>query len=281
MPYADLHMHSTASDGVLSVQTMFDMAREAGLGAVAVTDHDTLEGAKEALAFAASYPFHVIAGVELTTAFEGRNIHLLGYFVDPDFDGFEELFEERRRKRAERALAVADNLAAAGYPVSSQAMLERGGTVNRSLLARMLVEAGEASSVADAFDRLIGLKSPYYVETSYPDVVDAISLVRASGGFPFIAHPALYKVVDLIPRLADAGLAGVEAFHTEQTSAESEELVELAGRLGLAVSGGSDWHGDDTHGASLGGAGLSRERYEAFCAACGHEEAASSERGRP
>lgn len=266
---ADLHMHSTASDGVLEAQEILERAQGLDLKAIAITDHDALDGARAARCAAADVAVEVIAGVEISTQTDGRDVHMLGYFIDLDDEALESFFLENRLHREQRACAIADNMAADGYSVSSELMHATGQTLNRALLARLLVESGEARSIDDAFARLIGESSPYYVDNSYPASVEAIELINAAGGSAFIAHPAHYHVVDLIAPLAREGLTGVEAYHTMQTAAQSAELVAIAEELGLGVSGGSDWHGDATHHARLGGAGLSEEAFADFCRACG------------
>lgn len=266
---ADLHTHSTFSDGTRSPEENVALAKKLGLEAVAVTDHDNLGGARAALEKGRELGISVIPGVEISTQTDGRDVHLLGYFVAFDDEGLSQAFQENAERRKKRVCAIADRLADAGYHVSGREMLASGETPNRSNLARRLVEQGHAQSIDDAFDRLIGKSSPYYVPNTYLSTVAAIALVRDAGGYPFIAHPAHYHVVDLIAPLQAEGLFGLEAWHTLQTPEETRELVRLADELGLATSGGSDWHGDSAHGARLGGAGLSRERYEAFLRACG------------
>lgn len=267
--YADLHTHSTFSDGTRSPEENVALAKELGLEAVAVTDHDNLEGARAALGKGRELGISVIPGVEISTQTEGRDVHLLGYFVDLDDEGLSRAFQDNAERRTRRVCAIADKLADAGYCVSGREMLASGETPNRSNLARRLVELGCARDIDDAFDRLIGKNSPYYVPNSYLPTAEAIALVREAGGYPFIAHPAHYHVVDLIAPLRAEGLFGLEAWHTLQTPKETRELVRCAGELGLAISGGSDWHGDSAHGARLGGAGLSQEHYDAFLRACG------------
>ena len=269
MVYADLHMHSTASDGVLSPEEIIERAVRSGLSAISITDHDTVAGSQRACACARD--IFVVPGVEITTQTDGRYVHMLGYFFDLDNKELGDFFAENRLRREERACAIADNLAADGFAVSGKAMRETGMTLNRSLLARMLVEAGDATSIDEAFRRLIGHTSPYYVECAYPSTVEAIRLIVGAGGCAFIAHPAQYHVVDLIESFARASMTGLEAYHTMQSCEDSAMLVDLAASLELGVSGGSDWHGDMTHGASLGGAGLSREQYQAFLRSCGHD----------
>lgn len=269
--FADLHTHSTCSDGTRRPEEIVDLAADLGLGAVAVTDHDSLLGSRRAVAHAAErgLGIDVVPGVEVSTQTDGRDVHLLGYFVDLGDAALSAAFEESREHRRLRACRIADKMADAGYDVSGEELLASGATPNRSNLARLLAKKGYCRDINDAFDRLIGDDSPYFVPNEYLATVEAIRLVRQAGGLAFVAHPAAYHVTDLIPRFAAAGMAGLEAFHTLQSAEDSRELLAQAEALGLAVSGGSDWHGDAAHGSTLGGAGLDEERYRAFRVACG------------
>ena len=287
--FADLHTHSTCSDGVLSCEEMLAAARRDSLAVLAVTDHDTMEGAAELAAAVAdasasdagavatagsravSPQVKAVPGMELSTQRDGRPVHILAYFCGEGDAALAEICVRTNESRTERALTIAERLEAAGYPVHPEELATCGKVVNRSLVARALVKAGAAPDTDTVFDTLIGLDCPYYVDRADIDSLEAIALVREAGGFPFIAHPAAYHVVDLIAAFAKEGLAGVEAFYPQHTQKERADLALLAGELGLAVSGGSDWHGDATHGSSLGAAGLDRAQFAAFIEACGRD----------
>lgn len=271
MPFADLHTHSTASDGVLTPEQMIAIALEKGISALAITDHDSLEGSRMAIEASANTPIHVIPGVEVSTLFEGRDVHMLAYFIDPFNPELVRQFEENTHKRRERSLKMARLLQKAGFPIDPDELAARKSLVNRSLLARILVEHGCAASVDDCFRTLVGRGSPYYVDVDYPNTIETIRLIRECKGYAFIAHPAAYRVVDLIPTFAQEGITGVEAYYTLHTPEQTSELLEIARELGLAVSGGSDWHGDGTHNAFLGSAGLSEEDFELFLLACNRQ----------
>lgn len=269
MPYADLHVHSTHSDGVLDCPHIVERAENhETLQVIAISDHDTLEGAKHGLKVCANSSITCIPAVEISTKTNMRDVHLLGYFIDLQSNCLDDLFNETREKRRKRTLDLADRLHDAGFPISAEEVLSACKIVNRSNLARMLVERGCSQSVDDCFLKLIGSKSPYYVDVAYPDTVEAIHLVREAGGYPFVAHPAHYQVVDLLEGFKGEGLVGLEAFHSMQTAQQSADLIRFAKEHDLAVSGGSDWHGDATHGTDIGGAGLEKEAFELFLSAC-------------
>lgn len=269
MPFADLHIHSTSSDGVL---TPFEIVARAAkletLHALAITDHDSLDAVHIGMQESARNKLDFVVGVEITTRYDARNVHMLGYFVDPDNRALNEFFEENRQRRTQRTYRMAELLQADGFSISPQDLYDTHEVVNRLLLARLLVKQGCARDTEDAFTRLVGQQTDYYVDVDYPDSIETIGLIAEAGGFAFIAHPAQYHVVDLVDTFAKAGMTGLEAYHTMQTPRQSAQLVQLACDLGLAVSGGSDWHGDATHGACLGACGLDEEAYRAFCAAC-------------
>lgn len=270
MAFADLHMHSSASDGTCKPDKLAQEACTASsLHAFALTDHDTLDGLLDAQRGAAALGLDFVPGVEITTKHDGRAVHLLGYFVDPSSAQLAAYLDDNRQRRADRVYQMADLMRDAGFPVSGQEMRDSGATPNRPLLARLLMERGCVADVDEAFKRYLGSSSPYYVDAVYPDTLEAIELVRAAGGYAFVAHPARYRIVDLIEPFARAGITGVEAYHSLQTREQSRQLVALAGDLGLAVSGGSDWHGDAARKAEPGGCGLDEQEYESFLRSCG------------
>ena len=210
----------------------------------------------------------LVPGVEITTRYDKRAVHMLGYFIDPTSSALVEYLDENRRKRADRVYKMADLLHEHGYPVCADDLRATGETPNRPLLGRLLVERGCVADVDEAFKKLLGSTSPCYVDVVYPDTIEAMRLIAEAGGYAFVAHPARYRIVDLIGRFAREGMTGLEAYQTLQTPEQSAELVEIAQSLGLGISGGSDWHGDKVRRAQLGGAGLTEEQYHAFLAAC-------------
>lgn len=269
MSFADLHTHTTASDGIQKPAQLIELAlRSDGLGAVAITDHDSLDAARDLASMDVPASLDVLHGVEITTSLDGRAIHMLGYFVDVDDADLEAFLRENRLRRGDRAIRIAERLHDAGFDLSPEEVAGAGSCINRPLLARLLVEQGVAASTDDAFARFLGSASPYYVDVTYPDAREAIELIRAANGHAFVAHPVRSGVVDLIDSLASAGMRGLEAYHTRHAQERSAELVEIARRLGLGVSGGSDWHGDELHASSLGAAGLDEPGYRAFLQAC-------------
>jgi predicted metal-dependent phosphoesterase TrpH len=250
----DLHTHSSVSDGTESPADLLRTARNAGLDVVALTDHDTTAG--WALAEAARPSgLTVVPGMELSCRwFPGDqppiSVHLLAYLFDPLHPGFAAERLRLRDERLERGERIVTALAADGYPVVWQQIVERsgGGVVGRPHVARALVDAGVVESVDAAFATLLHHRSPYYVAKADTDVREGIALVRAAGGVPVFAHGLATKrgrVVgdDAIAAMAEAGLLGLEVDHPDHAPHERAHLRGVAAELGLIVTGSSDYHG--------------------------------------
>lgn len=241
----DLHMHSTASDGLYAPAEVVAKAASTGLAAVALTDHDTIDGVAEARAAAAPLGLRVVTGVELSAMDdEGDELHLLGLHVD-DLAVLEAPLAHFRITRATRADRMIERLAAVGAPIAREAVdrIADGGVIGRPHVARALVEAKHARDLRDAFDRFLGFGRPAYVAKEHFPLRDAIALVHDAGGLAVWAHPGSNGSSDRVQALADLGLDGVEVFHPSHSTADIERLAMLADAFGLITSGGSDWHG--------------------------------------
>lgn len=252
---ADLHTHTTASDGLLAPWQLIEAARQRGLAAIAITDHDTVEGVQEALAIA-SPGLLIVVGVELSCVLGGVDVHMLGYGFDPTAAGLRALLSERAGERRTRAAAIVERLIVLGVPVSLNrvAELAGSGTIGRPHVARALVEAGHALSVGDAFDRFLGAGQPAYVERAELTPHRAIAQIHAAGGAAVLAHP-LYSLgyADFLLGLVDAGLDGIEVVYPDHTPITQRYLSSLAAAYGLVETGGTDFHGDfGRPGTSLG-----------------------------
>jgi hypothetical protein len=254
----DLHTHSTASDGLLAPSQLVWQAHEAGLDLLALTDHDSTEGVAEATATGARAGVQVIPGVEVNTTLpEHRGeAHVLGYYVDMVDTRFQESLRFIREARVRRAEQIVERLRAQGLDITWEHVRELAkGTVGRPHIALALMEHGDASSIADAFDKYISPGKPAYVPRYKLSPQDAVHLIRAAGGVPVLAHPGGVTELaeQVLPDLAQAGLLGIECYYGDYDDATVSRLAGIAGHFGLIATGGSDYHGPNVHPTPLGG----------------------------
>lgn len=253
----DLHTHSTASDGLNSPTELVTLAHQAGLTMIALTDHDSTDGLAEAQAAGQSLGVTIIPGIEINTYLpQGRGeAHVLGYYFDtanPELQAFLRFLRDARAKRGERMVAL---LREQGYDITWERVRELArGAVGRPHVALALIEKGYADSVSDAFDRYISPGRPAYVPRFKMVPEDAVRLLRSVHGVPVLAHPMrLFGLEDdLLPRLMQAGLLGLECYYGEYDDGAVEHLLELAEQHGLVATGGSDYHGPNIHPTPLG-----------------------------
>jgi 3',5'-nucleoside bisphosphate phosphatase len=253
---ADLHTHSTASDGLLAPARLIQQASERGLSVLALTDHDTTMGLDEALAAGRRHGVRVIAGIELSTDVEHGQMHMLGYGIDRHEAGLLSTLEALRASRRARAQQIVDRLRALGIDVDPAAVrpTSSGEAVGRPHVARAMVAAGHVTSVREAFDRYIGEGRPAYVASRRLSPPDAARLIAKAGGIPVLAHPFTFpRFREEIPPLIDAGLQGIEVYYGEYTGLQIQELEDIADRYQLLKTGGSDYHGEGVrNGRGLG-----------------------------
>ena len=243
-PHVDLHAHSTASDGSRSPTAVVAAAKAAGLSAIAITDHDTMDGVAEAVAAADKFGIRVVPGVELSATDGQREVHLLGLHIQRA-SAIEDSLRTFRERRHERAIQIVAKLNELGVPVSFDDVLARAGdaAIGRPHIARVLIEGAWARDSRDAFDRYLGSGRPAYVPKHRLSVADAIALVHAGGGLAILAHPGAEGRRETIERFAAHGLDGVEVRHPGHTTEDTNRLAALTEFFGLVPSGGSDWHG--------------------------------------
>ena len=252
----DLHTHSLRSDGALEPAELVRRAAARGVTIQALSDHDTLSGVAEAVAEGERLGVRVIAATELNTESEWGDVHVLAYFVDPADEELESRLRWLRENRGRRIELMVEKLNALGHHVSIERVREiaQGGSLGRPHLAQALFEAGHVPSYDAAFDTLISKESPAYVARVGLAPIEAVELVRAHGGVPSLAHPGTVEGLEsLMPRLVDAGLAGIECYYGSHTPAWTAYCLRLAARFSLVPTGGSDFHGRGEHGADLGG----------------------------
>ena len=250
----DLHAHSRASDGAFDPAAVVAMASEAGLVALALTDHDTLAGVPAARAAGASLGVRIVAGVELSVTQGSREIHMLGLHI-ADVDALEAALADVRESRRTRAASIVLKLNALGVPITSEAVFREAGdgAVGRPHVARALMAGGWVRDFSEAFDRYLGAGRPANVEKQQITCAEGIRLIHQCGGLAVIAHPGPDGRRELLEPLVALGLDGVEVLHPGHRSEDIARLRALTEFFGLVPSGGSDWHGA-TAGARVLGA---------------------------
>ncbi|MFW6206571.1 MAG: PHP domain-containing protein [Gemmatimonadota bacterium] len=263
----DLHLHSNASDGECPPDEVVRRALDANLDVISLTDHDTVGGVNDAREAATGSPIHVIPGLEVSSTWEGHDIHVLGYFVDVESPALRDYAEHARRRRIERMREMLLLLEDIGIEVPFEEVLDAAGEEVESLarphLAEALVEAGHVQNVPEAFMRYIGDDGPAFVPTRVQDPSRAVELIREADGLASWAHPPRDQLDGLLPVLVEAGLEGLEIYRPNHLPRQVEDLKGRARRYDLVVTGGSDWHGPD-RGRNLGDFYVSSEEVEAF-----------------
>jgi 3',5'-nucleoside bisphosphate phosphatase len=255
---ADLHLHTLFSDGTFSPEELAQRGAQLGLMAMALTDHDTVEGAPRMAQACANLGIEFIPGTELTAEFDGHEVHLLGYFMDvqqPRLLAAIKKFQDVRQERIHEMVARLNRL---GFPLRAETVFGLANCLSpgRPHVARALAQEGLCSSMDEAFERFLKKGRPAWVPKYKISALDAMDLLHQAGGLAVLAHPGLNHCDQIIPHLADAGLDGLECFHSKQTSTQSEYYLALAERLDLAVTGGSDCHGLSKGKPLIGGVRL-------------------------
>jgi hypothetical protein len=254
---ADLHLHTTYSDGSYTPAQLVDLARRSGLSAIAITDHDTFAAIAAARQVAGA-SVEVIAGVEITTEFRGKELHLLAYFFDLENVPLRAALDHLQKERIGRFHEMIERLGGLGIHFKPEEMA-RAPSLGRRHLAEMLVQAKKASSVREAFQRWLGDHGRANVPKVRLPIADALALVRAAGGVASWAHPNYDCTRESLLELKRLGLAAIEAEYPAFRASRAKELRQLAGELGLAISGGSDCHGPDEARRAVGTCSIAHE----------------------
>jgi len=245
MKFADLHLHTSFSDGTYTPSELVLKSLKAGLDAVAVTDHDTVEGLEETIKLGKDNGLEVLPAIELSSERQGCEIHILGYLLDfRDKDLLDKL-NFLKKNRVERAYNIIDKLGGLGLKLNPETVfdLSKGGTVGRLHIARAMLKDKLIKSLSEAFQKYIGDSSPAYVAGFKFSPQEAIALIRKSGGIPVLAHPYTIKDDDLLNELISYGIMGLEAYYPEHSQAQVNFYLNLAQEKSLLVTGGSDCHG--------------------------------------
>lgn len=264
----DLHVHTTASDGVLSPAEVIWLANRCGLRGIAITDHDTVSGLTDSTLFsiADDCNIQIISGIEINTDFEDEEVHILGYFIDVKNLHLLERLEEIKKARLERTEKIINCLHAMDFDVSLERVYQVAGTgtVGRPHIAMVMIENGYAGTIKEVFDKYLGRGGPAYVPRYrlLPD--EAVNLIEKAGGVPVLAHPGLIKKRMVINKIMQMGVKGLEAFYPEHTEAQTNDFISFGHDHGLVITGGSDFHGTENTRNQLGCAGLDLLSFQHF-----------------
>ncbi|MCC7008638.1 MAG: PHP domain-containing protein [Acidobacteria bacterium] len=263
----DLHLHTTASDGRSSPEELAREAHAVGITIMAVTDHDTTAAIRRTQAAAADAGMVCIAGIEVTAVYRSKDVHILGYFIDPEATALLDFLSVQQQQRRRRLLEMLERLEGLGVAIDAgplvAATAQDGRSVGRPLVAAALVAAGHAADIGDAFERFLADGRPAFVARRGSPPEEVVARIHEAGGLVSLAHPGKMGLDAMIPGLIDHGLDGIEAFHPDHTADDQARYIALADAHGLCVTGGSDYHG---HGSGrvegFGRVALPRERYD-------------------
>jgi predicted metal-dependent phosphoesterase TrpH len=266
----DLHTHTTASDGRCTPEELVERAAAAGVTVLAVTDHDTVAGTSRTAAACARAGIEFVPGIEITAIVDGGDVHVLGYFIDGDSLALRSFLAEQRQHRVDRIRQMVDRLAGHGMVLDGDAIVapaiaNPSVSIGRPSVARALVAAGHVVSIDEAFGKWLGHGCPGFLPRmgAHPDEV--FDRIHKAGGIASLAHPVLVGHDEWIPGFAAAELDALEAYHSDHDAAATERYLRMADDLGLAVSGGSDYHADEAHGPGRpGSVSLPAERFDAL-----------------
>ena len=270
MNLIDLHTHSDASDGSLAPGELVTYALQKGAAAIALTDHDTVAGLPEALRVAEASHFELVPGLEISAAYTGGGMHILGYFIDHADPFLQQELEHLQEARRERNPKIIVRLQELGIPITyDQVLALSGGQIGRPHIAQAMLQIGAVQSLDEAFKHYLTKGAPAYVEKFRFPPDRAISLIRQAGGIPVLAHPFTLncttreQLIRLLRELKEQGLQGLECLYSEHTPEQTGEYLALAEKLDLLVTGGSDFHGRNKEGVEvLTGYGALRIPYD-------------------
>jgi predicted metal-dependent phosphoesterase TrpH len=263
--YADLHLHTTFSDGTYSPEQLVIEANRSGFAAIAITDHDILDGIEPALLAGEQYGVEVIPGVELSAESDGEEIHILGFYMDCQNQQFREKLREFRGSRHVRAMGMVDKLNQLGMDIEYDDVFKRvdSTSVGRPHVAAALVERGHVATLSEAFSRFLGDGRPAYLPKQKLSPTEAVAMILEVDGIPVLAHPGVSQQ-DILPELVSSGLMGLEAFHPYHTVELSNYYCDLAKQYNLLITGGSDYHGQGKDKMAMGSIRLPYEYVDAL-----------------
>jgi len=264
MKFADLHLHTQFSDGTFTPEELAGHGARLGFAALALTDHDTVEGCARMAAACAAAGIEFIPGAELTAEHDDTELHVLGYFLDTQNQKLLAEIAKFQAVRQNRIREMVARINEQGMPFEADSVfaLANCRSPGRPHVARALVKAGLVASLDEAFERFLKKNRPAWVPKAKVSALEGIDLIHQAGGLAVMAHPGLNRTDEVIPALVDAGLDGIECFHTKHSTATSGRYLEIAGKFNLLVTGGSDCHGFSKGRPLIGGVKLPYEHVE-------------------
>ncbi len=279
--YADLHLHTCFSDGTYSPEELVSQGRHHGLAAIALTDHDSVEGCAPAARACAAAAIEFIPGTELTAEQADSELHILGYLIDTENPAFLAEIAKFQTVRQNRVREMVTRLNQAQVPLTEEAVfgLANCRSPGRPHVARALVAAGLCRSLDEAFERFLKKHRPAWVPKFKMTATNAIDLIHRAGGVAVMAHPGLTRADEAIPGMVEAGLDGIECFHTKHSTAMVEHYLGIADRFHLLVTGGSDCHGLTKGKPLIGTVKLPYEHVEKLKERAAERKSAAADRG--
>jgi predicted metal-dependent phosphoesterase TrpH len=264
MSYADLHLHSHYSDGTFTPEEIVARAKQQGLGAIALTDHDTVEGCAAVACECAQVGIEFVVGTELTSEHNDHELHILAYFVDPANERLLREIAKFQVVRQDRIREMVARINALGVALKAEDVfaLANCRSPGRPHVARTLVRHGQCRTLDEAFERFLKKGRPAWVPKAKMSALEAIELIHQAGGLAVMAHPGLNRTDESIPDLVVAGLDGIECFHTKHPPTTSQHYLALAAKHKLLITGGSDCHGMSKGRPLIGTVRLAREHFD-------------------
>lgn len=244
LKFADLHVHTSSSDGKITAEEAVRHAQRAGLAAIAIADHDTVEGVEIALGVGKRYGVEIIPGVELSSEVRGADLHFLGYFIDWRKKWFRNKLSQLQEARRDRGRKMIEKLRRLGVEIPYEAVISLNGKVlGRPHIAQVMLDRRYVKTIDEAFDRYLGIGKPAYVKKFLLSPEEAINMIRKLGGVPVLAHPVFARADEMLPKLVEMGLRGIEVYHSSHDAQTTEHYEQVAKKYGLLITGGSDAHG--------------------------------------
>jgi predicted metal-dependent phosphoesterase TrpH len=251
---ADLHLHTNKSDGLFSPSELVATAKRYGLAAIAITDHDTVDGIDEGIDAGRAENITVVPGIEFNTQIGREELHILGYYINRNYDRLKSLVMELRAARYRRIERMVDKLNNLGLRITIEQVMDEcreDASVGRPHVARALKKAGYVTDIKEAFEKHIGFDRPAFVERYKLPPDKAIDIIKSAGGVPVLAHPGLLQCKEHVFMCIEDGIQGIEVYHSRHSASDSIVFADIANRYGLIPTGGSDCHGDRDNDGNL------------------------------